>query len=138
MPATIARGKDTMLAMTAAASARTSVFGPSVRRSFAAPPLSAATSIIVSVATKPAIDQTAVDTILGLMPWTRARSGFSADAFTVRPTSVRLRNQPSASATTGTTTRTASCAPVTRTPSTSFHVWSTAGGYVALKSVISG
>ena len=127
-----------MPAITAAASARTSVFGPSVSRSRAAPPLSAATSIIVRVARNPAIDQTAVETNLGLMPCTRARSGFSADALTVRPTSVRLRNQPSANATIGTTTSTASCAPVTRTPSTSFQVWSTAGGYVAPKSVISG
>ncbi len=117
-----------MPAITAAASARTSVFGPSCSRSFAAPPLSAATSIIVSVARNPAIDHTAVDTNFGLMPCTRARSGFSADALTVRPTSVRLRNHPSASATIGTTTSTASCAPVTRTPSTSLHVWSTAGG----------
>src|SRR3954452_20782767 len=93
---------------------------------------------MVSVATKPAMDQTAVETIFGLMPCTRARSGFSADAFTVRPTSVRLRNQPSANATSGTTTSTASCAPVTRTPSTSLQVLSTAGGYGALKSVISG
>ena len=90
----------------------------------------AAMRIMVSVATKPAIDQTAVETTLGLMPWTRARSGFSADALTVRPTSVRLRNHPSAIVTIGTTINTASCAPRTCTsvPNTSVHVLSMADG----------
>jgi len=81
---------------------------------------------------------TAVDTILGLIPWTRARSGFSADAFTVRPMRVRLRNHPSAIATSGTTISTASWVPRTSTPATLVQVWLIATGYRALVSAISG
>ena len=62
-----------------------------------------ATRIIESVARNPAIAHTTVDTIFGLMPAVRARSGFSADARTALPSSVRFRNQPSATATSGTT-----------------------------------
>ena len=71
----------------------------------------------------PAIAHTSVDTSFGLMPGSRARSGFSADALTVLPTSVRLRNQPRATATTAARRRgSTSCAPVTRTPTDVVHV----------------
>ena len=66
------------------------------------------------VATPPPMAHTNVEIVFGLTPRRRARSGFTAAARTVRPSSVRLRNQPSASATRGTTTITATSAGLIR------------------------
>ncbi len=88
--------------MTAAARARTSVAGPNMLRSCEAPTCEAI-RYSESVANAPAMAHTMVETRLGLMPEMRARSGFSAEALTLLPTAVRVRNQPRASATTGTT-----------------------------------
>src|SRR4051794_20157569 len=91
-PARKARGNDTIPAMTAAASARTSVLGPSVVRSEAEPDC-AAMRPSDNVAKAPAMAHTMVETRFGLMPARRARSGFSADALTLLPSVVRERNQ---------------------------------------------
>ena len=99
--------------MTAAASARTSVLGPRVTRSVA-DPVWPAISAIDNVASAPATAHTNIDTRVGLMPLRRARSRFSADAFTVLPNVVRVRNHERKTATSGTTIRIESCAPVIR------------------------
>jgi hypothetical protein len=87
------------------------------------------------LARAPAATHTKVDTALGLMPDSRARSGLSAAALTVRPKVVRLRNHASARVTRGTTTRTVSWGPVTRTPATSSHTVPTATGKRASRPV---
>ncbi len=46
-----------------------------------------------SVDSAPAIAHTNIDTSFGLMPERRARSAFSADALTLLPNVVRVRNQ---------------------------------------------
>ncbi len=90
MPAPNARGNDTMPAMTAAASARTSVLGPSDARSEADPDCAAISEMEI-VDSAPATAHTNSDTRLGLTPARRARSGFSADALTLLPNVVRFR-----------------------------------------------
>ena len=89
IPAKNARGNDTMPAITAATSARTSVLGPSDAR-FVAEPDCAAISEIEIVDSPPATAQTNNDTCFGLTPASRARSGFSADALTLLPNVVRF------------------------------------------------
>src|SRR3954470_1093145 len=122
MPAKKARRNDTMPAMTAAASARTSVLGPSVARSVAEPDC-AAMRLSDSVASAPAMAHTIVDTRFGLIPERRARSGFSADAVTLLPRVVGPMNQLSAMATTRTINRIESWAPVILTDP---HWWAEA------------
>ena len=103
-PATNARGNDTMPPITAAASARTSVLGPSVTR-LPANPLWAVMRESDNVASAPATAQTNSDTSFGLMPLRRARSRFSADALTLFPNVVRVRNHARNRATIGTMIR---------------------------------
>src|SRR4051812_41206302 len=100
MPAARAAGNERNLAMSAATSARSSVLGPRVVR-LPADALNPPMSTMAIVASRPAADQTQVDTTLGLMPAMRARSGLDAVAVTVRPSRVRLITHPRARATTG-------------------------------------
>lgn len=113
--------------MTAATSAWASVSGPSCAICDAERPWPA-TRINATVPTSPAMAQTSVDTSFGLIAESLARSGLSAEAWTVRPTVVRLRNHANAIAIMGTTTMTESWAPVTWMPAR-VHVPETATGY---------
>ena len=81
--------------MTAATSAWASVSGPSCAICDAERPWPA-TRINATVPTSPTMAQTSVDTSFGLIAESLARSGLSAEAWTVRPTVVRLRNHANA------------------------------------------
>ncbi len=72
--------------MSAAAIPRRSVSGPMCTRS--ADVWSVAVSRIATAPRKPAIAQTPVDTIFGLMPVMRARSAFDDAARTASPNAV--------------------------------------------------
>ena len=120
-PAMSARGKDTMPAMTAAASARVMVLGPRLAMPVSAPRFPDSRSID-TLDSRPATVQTNSWTILGSMPDIRARSAFDAEAWTVCPNTVRFRNQARPKASTGTTMRMVSFGPVIRSPNTSSQV----------------
>ena len=68
-----------------------------------------------NVESAPATAHTNIDTSFGLMPLRRARSAFSADALTLFPNVVRVKNHARKIATSGTTIRIVNCAPVSRT-----------------------
>ena len=104
-----------MRAMSAAASTRLSVFGPIVVSATTLPDVPAR-RMIDTAESRPPIVQTKVDRSFGLMADRRARSGFAAAARTAFPRSVRVRKSVSRAARSGTTTRTASSDPRTRTP----------------------
>jgi len=96
--------KDVMRAMTAAASARSSVVGPRVVI-WVSDLFCAEIRIRHNVPSNPALAHTAVETTLGLIPFSRASSGLSAEALTVLPSTVRPRNQLSTTAAIGTVAR---------------------------------
>ena len=91
-------------------------------------PVSVDSSTIDTVDSSPATVHTNVDTSLGLTPARRASGRLSADASTALPNVVRCRSHISPTASSGTTTTTVSCEPVTRRPSTSSHVADSAFG----------
>ena len=108
---------DRMPAITAAARASESVWGPSVA-SPAAVEVSPAMRTTESVESAAASAHTMVETSLGEMPDRRASEGLVAQALTVLPISVRSKNQIRARTATGTRIRTARSAPRTLTPAT--------------------
>ena len=127
MPAASARGNETMPPMTAAASARIIVFGPRLARPVI-PPRFPDSMINEMLESAPPTVQTKSDTNLGSMPESRARSALPADACTVWPKTVRLRNQARAIVINGTVMRITSLAPVIRRPNTSSQVVGIATG----------
>ena len=112
-PAARAVLKEVNRAISAAVSARRSDPAPRSLR-VPADPSMPPMRIIATVATPPPRAHTNVEIDFGLTPRRRARSGFTAAARMVRPISVRLRNQPRPSATSGTTTTTATSAGLIR------------------------
>ena len=117
----MASGNETMPPMSAAAMPRRSVSGPMRTRS------ADAWSVAVrrtrsSCARKPAIAQTPVDTILGLMPVIRARSEFVAAARTASPNAVCPSSHHMPTVITGTTISTSSWLAVTSMSRPGCHV----------------
>ena len=96
--------------------------------------------IIDNEANNPAITHTKVETVLGLIPDSRERSGLLADADTDLPNEVRFMNQPSRRASTGTAMRMMSCGPRTRISvnQTSSHTEPTTTGYFWPAASMSG
>ena len=96
-------GTSVNRAISAAVTARSSDPAPRLLR-LPADPSMPPMRIIAMVATPLPSAQTNVEIAFGLTPRSRARSGLVAAALTARPSSVRLRNRPSPSAMSGTTT----------------------------------
>ncbi len=113
--------------MTAAASARIIVLGPRPARP-EVPPRFPESIISEMLESAPPTVQTNSDTNLGSMPESLARSGLSADACTVWPNTVRLRNQARVKAIKGTAMRIVNLPPVIRMPNVSSHVAGIATG----------
>src|ERR1700686_409408 len=88
MAAMKAMGKESMRPTMAATSPRSNVSGPMVTR--LADVESVAMRMIARAERKPAMVQTPVDTVLGLTPVKRARSGFETEARTDSPNFVWL------------------------------------------------
>ena len=124
-PAMIARGNETMPAMTAATSALDMVFGPRLAMPVIEPrfPDNNSSDTLES---SPATVQTKSCTVLGSIPDMRARSALDAEAWTVWPNTVWFRNHDRPKARSGTSTRMVSLGPVIRSPKTSFH-WNPRG-----------
>src|SRR2546423_8572863 len=93
-------GNDTIRPTSAAVRPRSRVFGPIETRS--ADVESVAIRITESADKKPLIAQTAVETILGLMPVRRARSGLPTEARTDSPKAVWPSSHHNATVTIGT------------------------------------
>jgi hypothetical protein len=117
---TTARGNDTMPPMSAAAMPRSSVSGPMCTRS--ADVWSVAMSTIATVPRKPAMAQTPVDTIFGLIPVMRARSEFDAAARTASPNAVCPSTHHSPTVISGTTISTSSWLADTSMPRPGYQV----------------
>ena len=117
--ATKARGKDTIPPIIAATRPRNSVSGPMATRSVDVE--SVAMRITAKAERNPAMVHTAVDTILGLIPVRRARSGLETDARTDSPNRVWFRSHQSPSVVTGTAMRARTWAPLTVMPAPTFH-----------------
>ena len=111
----IARGKDSMPPITAAARASDSVCGPRVVTS-PAEPVWPAMRTIESVERAAASAHTMVEITFGLMPESRASDGLLAHALTVLPRVVRSRNQVRAARVMGTMIKIERSEPRTCTP----------------------
>ena len=105
--------------MSAAASPRRSVSGPMLMSSV--DPRSVAVSSTAMADRNPAIDHTAVETSLGLMPVIRARSALLAAARTWSPNLVWLSSHHKPRVTSGTTIRISSWAALTSMPNPGCH-----------------
>ena len=110
MPASIARGRLSMRASTAAASAGSSRPGPLVKPD--PDPISGAASMADSAERTAATAQTTVDSRRTGMPSSIARSALAALARIPTPTALRRRNSVMSASTTGTTTSTWTWAPL--------------------------
>src|SRR5947209_1724850 len=122
IPVTTAIDGDTMRAITAATSTRTSRPGPRVNTSPDVVVVIGAERMVATAARTPATTHTSVDIRRTLMPARRAASALAAEARTAMPYLVRFRNTAMAAVSSGMTTRMATCSPRTTTPKT-FHVW---------------
>ena len=114
-PPARAIGIDAMPPMSAAASTRSNIPGPTPSAEEPAG-LSGPNSIAAVAASAPETTQTIVDIRLMLMPDSRAASAFAAEARIASPYFVRFMKSVSAITSTGMTTITVSSWPRTRTP----------------------
>ncbi len=115
IPAANARGSDSILATTAAASAGSRSVGPP--NAVDTEPAKGAFMMAVKAARPPEMIHTKVESRWMGMPNSKARSRFSAAARTAAPESVRRRNHASAAMTGGTEATIRRWSPVKRTGS---------------------
>ncbi len=124
-------GKESMRPTMAATSPRSNVSGPMDTR--LADVESVAMRMIASAERKPAMVHTPVDTILGLTPVKRARSGLATEARTDSPNFVWLSSHHSPTVVTGTAMSASSCAALMVTPLPSCHCPLNGVGKVVVK-----